>query len=285
MIGSKGQIAQSIAKISYQYPSLDISFSDRTQLDLAETISITNYFDRNRFDVVINSAAFTAVDQAESDPDFVERINHHAVKQLAGIARKQQFILIQVSTDYVFDGTKNAPYLETDLAHPSSVYGQSKRNGEKAIEAIVPMGCIVRTGWLYSEFGQNFVKTMLQLGKERDELNVVYDQIGSPTYATDLARVLLTISTSETIRQPQESTPIFHYTNQGIASWYDFAMSIFELTQTECKVHPITSEQYSALAKRPHYSILNTKKIKGQFQITIPYWRDSLQNCLNRLNL
>ena len=285
MIGNKGQIAQSIAKIAYQYPPLDISYSDRSQLDLIDAISIANYFDRNHFDVVINSAAYTAVDQAESETYLAERINHHAVQQLAEIAKQQQFVYIQVSTDYVFDGAKNTPYLESDPTHPVSVYGKSKRSGEEAIGAIVPMGCIVRTSWLYSEFGQNFVKTMLRLGRERNQLNVVYDQIGSPTYATDLAHVLLTIATSETIQQHQETTSIYHYTNQGIASWYDFAITIFELTQIDCRVHPITSGQYPTAAKRPHYSVLNTEKIKQQFHLTIPYWRDSLRNCLKQIGL
>ena len=285
VIGNNGQIAQSIAKIAHQYSSLDISYSDRSQLDLADPTSIANYFDRDRFDVVINSAAYTAVDQAESEQALVERINHHAVQQLAEIARQQQFILIQVSTDYVFDSAKNTPYLEGDPTHPTSIYGKSKRSGEEAIEAIVPMGCIVRTSWLYSEFGQNFVKTMLRLGKERDQLNVVYDQIGSPTYATDFAHVLLTIATSETIQLPQETTPIYHYTNQGLASWYDLAIAIFELTQTDCNVRPITSEKYPTTAKRPHYSVLNTEKVEQQFHITIPYWRDSLRNCLKQLCL
>ena len=285
VIGNNGQIAQSIAKIAHQYSSLDISYSDRSQLDLADPTLIANYFDRYRFDVVINSAAYTAVDKAESEQVLVERINHYAVQQLAEIARQQQFILIQVSTDYVFDSTKNTPYLESDPTHPVSIYGKSKRSGEEAIEAIVPMGCIVRTSWLYSEFGRNFVKTMLRLGKERDQLNVVYDQIGSPTYATDFAHVLLTIATSETIQLPQETTPIYHYTNQGLASWYDLAIAIFELTQTDCNVRPITSEKYPTTAKRPHYSVLNTEKVEQQFHITIPYWRDSLRNCLKQLCL
>ena len=285
VIGNKGQIAQSIAKIAHQYHSLDISYSNRSQLDLTDPTSIANYFDRYRFDVVINSAAYTAVDKAESEQALVERINHYAVQQLAEIARQQQFILIQVSTDYVFDSTKNTPYLESDPTHPVSIYGKSKRSGEEAIEAIVPMGCIVRTSWLYSEFGRNFVKTMLRLGKERDQLNVVYDQIGSPTYATDFAHVLLTIATSENIQLPREITPIYHYTNQGLASWYDLAMAIFELTQTDCNVRPITSEKYPTTAKRPHYSVLNTEKVEQQFHITIPYWRDSLRNCLKQLCL
>ena len=245
--------------------------------------AVESYFSRHRYDLILNSAAYTAVDQAESEPEQAEQINHYAVAELARIAKQQQSFLIHVSTDYVFDGESNTPYLESDVTNPVGVYGSSKLRGEQALQEIAPKGCIVRTSWLYSEFGNNFVKTMLRLGKEREQLNVVSDQIGSPTYAPDLAQVLLTIATGEAVSQSFSDVPLFHYANQGVGSWYDFATAIFELAGLDSMTQPITTAEYPTVAKRPHFSVLNTVKIKKQFQFSIPYWRDSLKRCLAEL--
>ena len=194
VIGKNGQLACSIAKISVEFSDLHITYSDRSELDLSELESIDNYFSQNHYDIIVNVAAYTAVEQAESEPELADLINHRAVTKLAEIALYQDSILIHISTDYVFDGTSSTPYKEEDPVNPINVYGKTKLLGEQAILQISPKGCIVRTSWLYSEFGNNFVKTMLRLGREQNELNVVCDQIGSPTYAVDLARVILIFS-------------------------------------------------------------------------------------------
>jgi len=284
VVGKNGQLAQSIAKIEDNYPAFQITYSDRTELNLADFASIERYFKQRRFDIIINAAAYTAVDKAESEPQQADQINHLAVKQLAEIAKQQRSVLIHISTDYVFDGEKNTPYREDDPAYPVNVYGKSKRKGEVAVEGIAPMGCIVRSSWLYSEFGNNFIKTMLRLGAERNHLNVVYDQIGSPTYATDLAHTLLTIAKHRSLRESTEKLPIYHYASEGVCSWYDLAQAIFQLNDTVCEVYPVASEQYPTPATRPHYSLLSKEKIKQQFKITIPYWRDALNQCLQEIN-
>ena len=283
VIGMQGQLARSIGKIASHYPRLQISFSDRAELDLLDADSIQHYFDHYHYDIILNTAAYTAVDQAERDVEQVERINHQAVAEIAEIAKQQQSRLIHVSTDYVFDGEQNTPYLESDPPHPVSVYGSSKLSGEQALQAVAPNGCIVRTSWLYSEFGHNFIKTMLRLGGEREQLDVVHDQVGSPTYATDLAHALLSIASTASNHHSLIEVPVYHFANQGICSWYDFTNAIFELAAVDCVVNPITSEQYPTPVKRPHYSVLSTEKIKQQFQLSIPYWRGALKRCLQEI--
>ena len=283
VIGMQGQLARSIGKIASHYPQLQISFSDRAELDLLDADSIQHYFDHYHYDIILNTAAYTAVDQAERDVEQAERINHQAVAALAEIAKQQQSRLIHVSTDYVFDGEQNTPYLESDPPHPVSVYGSSKLSGEQALQAVAPNGCIVRTSWLYSEFGHNFIKTMLRLGGEREQLDVVHDQVGSPTYATDLAHALLSIASTASNHHSSTEVPVYHFANQGVCSWYDFTNAIFELAAVDCGVNPITSEQYPTPVKRPHYSVLSTEKIKQQFQLSIPYWRDALKRCLQEI--
>ena len=283
VIGMQGQLARSIGKIASHYPRLQISFSDRAELDLLDADSIQHYFDHYHYDIILNTAAYTAVDQAERDVEQVERINHQAVAEIAEIAKQQQSRLIHVSTDYVFDGEQNTPYLESDPPHPVSVYGSSKLSGEQALQAVAPDGCIVRTSGLYSEFGHNFLKTMLRLGGEREQLNVVHDQVGSPTYATDLVHALLSIASTASNHHSSTEVPVYHFSNQGVCSWYDFTNAIFELAAVDCVVNPITSEQYPTPVKRPHYSVLSTEKIKQQFQLSIPYWRDALKRCLQEI--
>jgi len=279
VIGKNGQLACSIRKIAAEFSDLYIKFSKRCDLDLSDLQSIDNYFSLNRYDIIVNAAAYTAVDQAESEPELADLINHQAVKKLAEIALQQDSVLIHVSTDYVFDGKSSTPYREEDPTNPINTYGRTKLLGEQAMQQISPRGCIVRTSWLISEFGNNFVKTMIRLGRERDELRVVYDQVSSPTYAVDLARALLKIAQKSTLMESGR-LQVYHYANDGLCSWYDLAVVIFQLQKIECNVIAITSEQYPAYAERPSYSVFCKDKIKEDFNVIVPYWRDALRACL-----
>ena len=284
--GKNGQLGKSINKIvntgngknNYQQDN-EFIFVGREELDLSSERSISHYFDRsNKFDVIINCAAYTAVDKAEEECELANQVNHLAVKQLANIANEQKAKLVHVSTDYVFDGTGGKPYKETDKTNPINVYGKTKLAGEKALQEIMPTDAIIiRTSWLYSEFGNNFVKTMLRLGKERDEINVVSDQIGSPTYATDLANAILEIIDNKDYQDKQQSTEIYHYSNEGEISWYEFAKEIFKIAEVNCKVNPITTQQYPTPAKRPRNSLIDSNKIMQLFDINTPFWKDSLK--------
>lgn len=298
--GKNGQLGQSLQKLADAYPQFGFTFVGHNELDLSSSESIRSFFDTytKSFNAIINCAAYTAVDKAESEPKLAEQVNHLAVKQLAEISKAQGAYLVHISTDYVFNGENYKPYKETDSSEPRSVYGDTKLQGEKAMQEVEPAGCIIRTSWVYSEFGNNFVKTMVRLGKERDSLNVIFDQVGSPTYATDLARVILEIlchpifdmgsleDSVQLARDPHarhrddESVNIYHFSNEGVCSWFDFAKAIFELSAIDCKVNPIETKDYPTPAKRPHYSLMNKAKIKADFNLEIPYWRDSLKNCL-----
>jgi dTDP-4-dehydrorhamnose reductase len=283
--GKNGQLGKSIHKIvtNDEQPN-EFFFVGREELDLNNIDSITGYFNHNNFDIVINCAAYTAVDKAEEDRELANQINHLAVKQLAEISKAQQAKLIHVSTNYVFDGESGKPYLESDIPNPINVYGKTKLAGEKAIQAIMPTDAIIiRTSWVYSEYGNNFVSTMLRLGKERDELNVVSDQIGSPTYATDLASAILEIIKKKEFREPDQTTQIYHYLNEGKISWYEFAKEIFKIAEVDCKVNPIKTQQYQTPAKRPANSMLNCSKIENTFGIEIPSWKNALNESLIEL--
>lgn len=292
VIGKNGQLGQSIQKLVTQDSTLNtqhsFTFVSRDELDLSSSESIREYFADKSFDVIINCAAYTAVDKAESEPELADQINHLAVKQLAEIAKAQNAFMLHVSTDYVFNGQSFKPYVETDEVGPQGVYGLTKLKGEQAMQAIAPAGCIIRTSWVYSEFGNNFVKTMLRLGAERDSLNVIFDQVGSPTYASDLASAILEILNVEfSMLNGQKNAEIqhsplniYHYSNEGVCSWYDFAQAIFELSNTKCTVLPIETKDYPTPAKRPHFSVMNKAKIKSKLNLSIPYWRQSLLACL-----
>ena len=286
--GSTGQLGQSLKLLASEYPQFVITFANREILDLSNSSNIADFFNKNEFDLVINCAAYTAVDKAEEEYVLADAINHLAVKQLAEIAKQNNMQLIQISTDYVFDGTSHTPYIEDNLVNPQSVYGESKLKGEQAIQAIAPNAIIIRTSWVYSEFGQNFVKTMLRLGEQRDQLNVIFDQVGSPTYAHDLAESILKMIDSACIDQKSfendNKVRVYHYSNEGVCSWYDFAKAIFELSGISCEVMPIETKDYPTPAKRPHYSLLNKAKIKQDFDLNIPYWKDALQTCLTNLS-
>jgi dTDP-4-dehydrorhamnose reductase len=279
--GSSGQLGQSLKAIAKNHPDVDFTFAARTDLDLSSEHTIDDYFQQDHFDLIINCAAYTAVDKAEAEPQLANQINHLAVKQLADIAKHQNTKLIHISTDYVFNGQQYRPYIESDDVAPQSVYGDSKLKGEQALITALPSnGFIIRASWVYSEYGTNFVKTMLRLGQERDSLNVIFDQVGTPTYAHDLAAAIMTIVVSEIFNQQHVPTELYHYSNEGVCSWYDFAKTIFELSDIDCNVSPIETKDYPTPATRPHYSLLNKAKIKQQYAMTIPYWKDSLKQCL-----
>jgi len=284
IIGANGQLGQSIKAIQLNYHNYQITFITRKECDLSLPESINNFFSNQQFEVIINCAAYTAVDKAESDTELASLINETAVEALASVAKKQAAILIHISTDYVFNGENFRPYVETDTTCPQSVYGKTKLKGEQAIQAINPLGLIIRTSWVYSEYGNNFLKTMLKLGQDRDELGVIFDQIGTPTYASDLAKAILDIVSEPNLKQQHPDFKIFHYSNEGVCSWYDFAKAIFELSSIDCQLNAIETKDYPTAAKRPHYSLLNKAKIKQTFNLKIPYWKDALQQCLNQLN-
>ncbi len=287
--GKNGQLGKSIhklvntdSKIDNNQHSNNLIFVGREELDLSSESNISHYFDNNdKFDIIINCAAYTQVDKAEEEVELANQINHLAVKQLASIANKQQAKLIHISTDYVFDGESNKPYVETDTTNPINVYGKTKLAGEKALQAVMPTNAmIIRTSWLYSEFGNNFVSTMLKLSKERNELSVVSDQIGSPTYATDLAGAILEIIKNKEFREEDQATQIYHYSNEGEISWHEFAKEIFKIAKIDCKVNPITTQQYPTPAKRPRNTLMNKDKVAKQLDIAMRGWINSLRACM-----
>ena len=288
--GKNGQLGRSIHKVvnitnSGNQLSNEFIFVGREELDLSDENNINNYFYNNgKFDVIINCAAYTAVDRAEEEQALANQVNHLAVKQLATVANRQKAKLISLSTDYVFDGESDKPYAEKDEVNPINVYGKTKLAGEDSIQKIMPTDAIIiRTSWVYSEYGNNFVSSMLRLEKERNELSVVNDQIGSPTYAADLVEMILTIIDHESFRRMGQKTQIYHYSNAGKCSWYEFAKEIFSLKKIECRVSPITTDQYKTLARRPKCSLLDNKKIEKKFSIKLKHWKDSLSTCLNRV--
>ena len=282
IIGKNGQLGSSIHKIIANRKQVDeFVFAGREELDLSKEDSIQNYFNNNSFDIIVNCAAYTSVDKAEKEIDLADQINHLAVKQLAEIANKQKAKLIHISTDYVFDGESNQPYVETDTANPINIYGKTKLAGEQAIQRIMHTNAIIiRTSWVYSDYGNNFVATMLRLGKERDKLSVVNDQVGSPTYAFDLANVILDIILNNDSKETSYTTQIYHYSNEGVISWYDFTKEIFNLANTDCIVRPITTDEYPTLARRPKNTVMDKKKIMTKFNLTAIGWKQSLNICI-----
>jgi dTDP-4-dehydrorhamnose reductase len=281
--GKNGQLGCSLKRAVTLASLVDFTFVGRAELDFEKPKQVLRYFDVYHYDYIINVAAYTAVDKAETEQQQAEQINHYAVAQLANIAKERNTALIQISTDYVFGGTYYRPYGESDPSNPQGIYGATKQRGEQAMLDIAPQGCIVRTSWLYSEFGNNFVKTMLRLAKERKQIRVVFDQVGSPTYAPDLAKALLSIVDSGKLEEKCATPAIYHYANEGVCSWYDLAIATFELAQQTSSVSPIESSEYPTPAKRPYYSVLNNRAIKKKFGIEIPYWRYSLKQCIGAL--
>lgn len=280
--GSKGQLGSELQMLNDEFLMLNYRcfFTTSQDLDITDFQKVKSFCIENEIKIIINCAAYTAVDKAEDDRENADKINHIAVENLAQIAKDNAIKMIHTSTDYVFSGMSYRPYKEEDVPNPQSIYGKTKLDGENAMIAInPPNSIIVRTSWVYGLYGSNFVKTMLRLGKEREALGVIFDQVGTPTYAKDLAQMILDILP----KINNESVEIFHYSNEGVLSWYDFAKEIMKMANLDCKIEPIETYQYPTPAKRPHYSLLNKAKIKDKFNIKIPYWKDSLKDCLRRL--
>ena len=281
--GANGQLGNELRELSAKYSDYEYVFTDVAELDITSLSALNDFFQKNgKFDFLINCAAYTAVDAAESNQELAFKLNTTAVDMLVEMAGKYGFFLIQISTDYVFDGEKNRPYDEEDVPIPSSIYGKTKNDAERLILYSDIRAIVIRTAWLYSTYGKNFVKSMIKYGTERDELNVVFDQVGTPTYAADLADAILQIL-PQLQAMPKPYTDLFHYTNEGVCSWYDFTQHILRHENINCRVNPIRSEQYPTPAKRPAFSVLDKSKIKSKFGITIPYWTDSLDEMLKKL--
>jgi len=278
--GAKGQLGSELQVLHTNHPEWTFHFTDSDTLDITDKAAILLTCKAHSITHIINCAAYTAVDKAESEAERCDAINHIAVRHLAEVSKENGIALIHVSTDYVFDGRNHKPYIESDATNPQSVYGATKLKGEEALVHVNPTNSvIIRTSWVYSSFGANFVKTMLRLGRERDSLGVIFDQVGTPTYARHLAAAILHLLPRVTNTTPE----IYHYTNEGVCSWYDFAHEIMRMAKLECHVNPITTEQYPTPASRPHYSLLNKAKIKKEFDMEIPYWKEGLDHCLRTL--
>ena len=281
--GANGQLGNSIRSLLKKQTQFNYIFTDIEEVDIANKDALLSVVKENAVDYIINCAAYTAVDKAEDDEIVCLRINQDAVRNVGEVAASTGTKVIHISTDYVFDGTNSVPYLETDYTCPMSAYGRSKQAGELILRAVCKNAVIIRTAWLYSEYGNNFLNTMLRLGKEKKEIGVVFDQVGTPTYAGDLAKAILSIIEHSEAGGFEKG--IFHYTNEGVCSWYDFARKIFELSGLDCNVTPIETKDYPTRATRPQYSVLNKKKIKKIYGITIPHWEDSLKKMIGCLNI
>jgi len=282
--GSNGQLGSEIRKISGNYVEMEFCFTDVDELDITNSEKVAEFLTDYNPEFLINCAAYTAVDKAETDESTAFLINATAVGILAEQSAKVGCKMIHISTDYVFDGNGPRPYREDDPVDPQSVYGKTKLEGELLCQKCNSESLIIRTSWLYSAFGNNFVKTMIRLGQERSELGIIADQIGSPTNAADLALAILTIISSVTEGNKSFLTGTYHYSNEGVASWYDFTKAIFEIAQISCLVKPIASEDYPSPVPRPPYSVMDKSKIKRNFGLQIPYWRDSITDYFQNKN-
>lgn len=276
--GANGQLGNALQKRTNRFPEWKFFFTDVDTLDICNKEQLTEYVRLNGIEYILNCAAYTAVDKAEDDAERCMRINRDAVRHIGEVAHERGVRVIHISTDYVFDGKGQRPYREDDPTGPVSVYGKTKLAGEQALLQTLDEAIIIRTAWLYSEVGNNFVKTMLRAGTERSELNVVSDQLGTPTYAGDLADAML-----NTLTHPTFIPGIYHFSNEGICSWYDFALKIMEASGLTCSIHPITTKEYPTRAVRPAYSVLDKTKIKETFGLQIPLWEESLTGCVQAL--
>lgn len=278
VFGASGQLGQCLKSVAGLQGLSTIYFPSESEADILNTEALRNIFDTYKPSWCINCAAYTAVDKAEDDVDLARKINKTGVENISGLCSEYGAVFIHTSTDFVFKGDKATPLDEDDLAEPINVYGLTKLEGEQVVEATLEKYFILRTSWLYSEYGNNFVKTMLRLGADRDELKVIADQVGTPTYAMDLAACILQI-----ISANNTDYGLYHYSNEGVASWYDFAKAIFDVSGTKVKVLPIKTSEYPTRAVRPAYSVMSKSKIKKALNIEIPYWRDSLITCISKL--
>lgn len=278
--GANGQLGNEMRVVAGEQAALVYCFTDVAELDICDELAVERFVVEHSIDCIVNCAAYTNVNRAEEDAVLCDELNHQAPANLARVAATHNIGLIHVSTDYVFNGEHYIPYREDDATCPNSVYGATKLAGEEAIRVIHPEAVIVRTAWLYSSFGNNFVKTMLRLGGEREELGVVFDQVGTPTYARDLARAIQHIILSGFI------PGIYHYSNEGVCSWYDFTKAILDLGGlSACRLIPLHTDEYPTPAARPHYSVLDKTKIKQTFGVEVPHWMDSLRECIGLLNV
>lgn len=277
--GSKGQLGNEMQQAAVRFPAFNYIYTDVAELDICDKSALDAFVKANNVNVIVNCAAYTAVDKAEDDVELCYKINRDAVRNIAEVANDNKVKVVHVSTDYVFDGTNYLPYTEDMPVCPATVYGKSKLEGEQALLENCKESVILRTAWLYSSFGNNFVKTMMKLGTERDSLGVIFDQVGTPTYAADLADAILQLLSNETF-----VPGIYHFSDEGVCSWYDFTKTIHRMANITCDVKPIETKDYPARTPRPHFSVLNKGKIKSTYGISIPHWEVSLEKCVQLIH-
>ena len=282
--GSNGQLGSEIKELASDYENLECVFKDLPELDICDAEVLNTFIIDQHINAVINCAGYTAVDKAEEEALIAQKVNSEGVLNLANALKKIDGKLIHISTDYVFDGNHSQPYKESDLVSPIGVYGKTKRAGELVVLNSSIDAIVIRTSWLYSVYGNNFVKTMLRLGNEKKSIQVVSGQKGTPTYAKDLAKTCLDILSDAGSTNISKKGSLYHYSNEGVTSWYNFATAIMEIGNIDCKVIPIETKDYPTQARRPMYSVLDKSKIKSDFKVTIPHWRDSLTNCIKKIN-
>ncbi len=278
--GSKGQLGQSLREASVFYDNDQFLYTDKEELDITDAAAVEKFFKKNKPECIINCAGYTAVDRAEQDMAEAKLLNTRGAAILSEAAAGAKALMVQISTDYVFDGQGHRPYTEQDSASPKSVYGKTKLDGELEVILNSKRSVIIRTSWLYAPYGDNFVKTILQKARTEKELRVVCDQIGNPTYAPDLAKAICDMLPAIPSKTRGE---IYHYSNEGVCSWYDFAKAIVEMKGMDCVITPVLSKDFKTAAARPHYSVLDKSRIKKEYGLQIPYWRDGLRRCLERL--
>ena len=282
--GSNGQLGSEIKELASEYENLQCVFKDLPELDICDAEVLNTFIIDQHINAVINCAGYTAVDKAEEDPEIAEQVNAKAVLNLVNALEKVDGKLIHISTDYVFDGNHSQPYKESDPVSPVGVYGETKRAGELAVLNSNIDAIVIRTSWLYSGYGNNFLKTMLRLGNEKKSIQVVFDQKGTPTFANNLAKTCLDILSDASSTKISKKGSLYHYSDEGVTSWYNFATTIMEIGNIDCKVIPIETKDFPTQARRPLYSVLDKSKIKSDFKLTIPHWRDSLANCIKKIN-
>lgn len=278
--GSNGQLGSELKALAVGYPSYRFIFTDKEELDITNAEQVHKFFKKNKVECLVNCAGYTAVENAEEDKDSATLLNATAVRHLAEASAKTGALMIHISTDYVFEGKQFRPYTEGDTANPKTIYGKTKFDGEIEVIFNAKRALIIRTSWLYSSFGQNFVKTVLEKARKENELRVVFDQIGTPTYAADLARAILDVIPKVPLKIRAE---VYNFSNEGVASWFDFAKAIIDIKGIDCQVVPILSKDIQTRAIRPHYSVLDKTRIKKDFGLVIPHWRESLGRCLEKL--
>ena len=282
--GSNGQLGSEIKELASEFENLECIFKDLPELDICDTDALNRFIIDQHINAVINCAGYTAVDKAEKEEPIAQKVNSEGVLNLVNALKKVDGKLIHISTDYVFDGNHSQPYKESDPVSPVGVYGETKRAGELAVLNSSIDAIVIRTSWLYSGYGNNFVKTMLRLGNKNKSILVVSDQKGTPTYAKDLAKTCLDILNDASLTNLSKLGSLYHYSDEGVTSWYNFATAIMEIGNIDCKVIPIETKDFPTQARRPQYSVLDKSKIKSDFKVTIPHWRDSLANCIKKIN-